>query len=169
MKDILQKKGTTIFLRLAVLTIGGIILAICIFALPAAWITVGDGEDWEYKDIAYAFHGILAGLYLAAIPFFYALYQSLKLLNYIDRNQAFSMRSVRALKRISYCAAVIAVIFIACDPFYYVWAQHDDAPGVVLFPLIIAGASLTIGTFAAVLQRLLKDAIKMKKENDLTV
>ena len=142
-------------------------MALCIFALPALWISVSN--DWEYGDIAYAFYGIVTAMYLAAIPFFYALYQSLKLLSYIDKNKAFSMLSVRALRKITYCGVLIAAIFLAMEPFLYVWAEHDDAPGVILFGMIIAGASLTISVFAAVLQRLLRDAIKMKKENDLTV
>ena len=41
-------------------------------------------------------------MYVAAIPFFVALYQAFKLLSYIDKNQAFSELSVKALKKIKY-------------------------------------------------------------------
>lgn len=167
MKDTLQKKGSTFFLRAAVLAIGTIVLALCIFALPVMWREVGN--DAEYKDISYAFRFILAALYLAAIPFFYAVYQALNLLKYIDKNKAFSKLSVGALKRIAWCGVAIAVVFAASEPFLFVWAQHDDAPGIILFGMIVAGASLTISVFAAVLQRLLQNAIAIKKENDLTV
>lgn len=162
-----MKRGSTIFLRLAVLAIGAGIGAICIFALPAMWLAVGG--DKEYGDIAHAFYGILTALYVAAVPFFYALYQALKLLSYIDKNKAFSKLSVQALKRIAWSGVVIAVVFAAMEPFLYIWAQHDDAPGIILFGAIIAGASLTISVFAAVLQRLLHEAIAIKSENDLTV
>lgn len=162
-----MKRGSTIFLRLAVLAIGAVVLALCVFALPAIWIAVGGDE--EYGDIAYAFYGILTALYVAAVPFFYALYQALKLLRYIDKNEAFSRLSVEALERIAWCGVVIAVVFVAMEPFLFTWAEHDDAPGIILFGAIIAGASLTISVFAAVLQRLLHDAIAIKKENDLTV
>jgi hypothetical protein len=162
-----MKRGSTIFLRLSVLALGAVVLALCVFALPKMWISVGD--DAEYKDIAYAFRLILVALYAAAVPFFYALYQALNLLNYIDRNKAFSKLSVGALKRIAWCGVVIAIVFAASEPFLYVWAEHDDAPGIILFGMILAGASLTISVFAAVLQRLLKNAINIKSENDLTV
>lgn len=162
-----MKKGSTFFLRGAVLAIGAVVLALCIFALPTMWMAVG--SDVEYSDIAHAFYGILSAMYLAAIPFFYALYQSLKLLSYIDKNKAFSMLSVRALKRISYSAVAISVIFLASEPFFYIWAQHDDAPGLITMCLMVVGASLVIAVFAAVLQRLLNEAIKIKSENDLTV
>jgi hypothetical protein len=162
-----MKKGSTIFLRAAVLAIGAVVLALCVFALPAMWMAVGSDE--EYSAVAYAFYGILLAMYVAAVPFFYALYQALKLLSYIDKNKAFSLLSVKALKRIAYCALVISVIFAASEPFFYVWAQHDDAPGLIIICMIFVGASLVIAVFAAVLQRLLREAIKMKSENDLTV
>lgn len=162
-----MQKGSTFFLRAAVTVIGAIVLSLCIFALPAMWI--GVGTDEEYSDIAYAFYGILVALYVAAIPFFYALYQTLLLLRYIDKNKAFSLLSVRALKHITYCGLAICVAFITSLPFFYTWAQHDDAPGLIVIGMVFAGASLTVSVFAAVLQRLLKEAIAIKSEHDLTV
>jgi hypothetical protein len=163
----LVKNGSTVFLRLVVLALGAVVLALCVFALPTIWRAVG--SDAEYRDIADAFHFILLALYVAAVPFYLALYQALNLLGYIDKNQAFSTLSVRALKRIAWCGVAIAVVFAASEPFLYTWAQHDDAPGIILFGMIIAGAALTVSVFAAVLQRLLKNAIDIKAENDLTV
>ena len=48
-------------------------------------------------------------------------------------------------------------------------AEVDDAPGLIAFPLIIIFASFVIAVFAAVLQRLLKEAIDIKSDNDLTI
>jgi len=46
--------------------------------------------------------------------------------------------------------------------------KADDAPGI-LIGLVVMFASLVVAVFAAVLQRLLQDAIDMKEENDLIV
>ena len=54
-------------------------------------------------------------------------------------------------------------------PFVYIIAEWDDAPGLILIGLVIIGASMVIAVFAAVLQRLLQEAIDIKSENDLTV
>jgi hypothetical protein len=167
MKDVLQKKGSTFFLRAAVLAMGAAVLALCIFALPAAWRAAG--ADEEYADIVYAFHSILLAMYAAAIPFFYALHQALKLLRYIDTNKAFSLLSVKALKVIACCGVIIGSIFAAAAPFFYIWSQRDDAPGLVVVAMMAVGASLVVAVFAAVLQRLLREAIAMKSENELTV
>lgn len=154
-----MKQSSTIFLRAAVLFIAAAVLAICIFALPSGIISP---EASYYRPI-------LLGLYLPAIPFLFALYQTLKLLGYIDKNTAFSESSVAALKNIKYCAIIIAGLFALGSPYILHAAQKDDAPGVFALGLVIIGASLVIAVFAAVLERLLQSAIAIKSENDLTV
>ena len=54
-------------------------------------------------------------------------------------------------------------------PLLYLMAEIDDAPGIILIGMVIIFASLVVAVFAAVLQRLLKEAIYIKLENDLTV
>jgi len=154
-----MKKGSTHFLRatLVIITLG--VLAICIFALPQG--LQFDGE------INYG--PIIIGLYIAAIPFFFALWQSWKLLALIDRNTAFSLGAVNALNKIKYCAISISGLFVIGMPYIFIVADKDDAPGAVAIGLIIVGASLVIATFAAVLAKLLKNVIDIKSENELTV
>jgi hypothetical protein len=48
-------------------------------------------------------------------------------------------------------------------------AEVDDAPGLILVGMVPIFTSLVIAVFAAVLQRLLQEAIDIKSENDLTV
>lgn len=154
-----MKQGSTLVLKGVVILIGSVVLAVCVFALPP---TIGSIDLGGYDPI-------LLGLYVPAMPFFFALYQALKLLSYINKNKAFSDLSVKALKKIKYCAGLISAMFTAGMPYIVYVADKDDAPGVVAIGLIIIFASIVIATFAAVLQKLLKDALDIKKENDLTV
>ncbi|QWU15223.1 Protein of unknown function [Paenibacillus sophorae] len=158
-----MERGTTLFLKATVCLIAIPILALCIFWLP--WIAKEAAEHYP----AYMLYPVLIGMYAAAIPFFFALYQSFRLLSYIDNNIAFSELSVRALKNIKYCAITISILYGACLPFLFVMAQEDDAPGLAALGLVIIFASFVIAIFAAVLQKLLKNAIDIKSENDLTV
>ncbi len=111
---------------------------------------------------------LLIGMYIGMIPFFIALYQSLKLLDYVDRNEAFSTLSVKALKTIKHCAIAIVIVYILEMPFLYLLTLADDAPGIVI-GLFVIFASLIVAVFAAILQKLLQEAIRIKAENDLTV
>ncbi|MCI3196876.1 DUF2975 domain-containing protein [Bacillus sp. HU-1818] len=160
-----MKRGTTLFLKIAVFLIGIPVLALCIFLVPE----IANFAAELYPDIAYIKYLVLINLYASAIPFYFALYQAFKLLSYIDKNKAFSELSVRALKNIKYCAITISILFVAGMPLFYLMAEKDDAPGIILIGLVVIFASMVIAVFAAVLQKLLKEAIDIKSENALTV
>lgn len=163
-----MKRGSTLFLKLAVFLMGIPVLAMCLFLLPQIAIEANDAVE-KGLELAYVVYGILMVMYISAIPFYFALYQSFKLLSYIDKNQAFSDLSVRALKKIKTCAIIISGLYLLALPFLYIMAEVDDAPGLIIVGMIPIFASLVIAVFAAVLQRLLKEAIDLKEENDLIV
>ncbi|WP_188456898.1 DUF2975 domain-containing protein [Virgibacillus oceani] len=160
-----MNRGSTVFLKIAVILIGIPILALCIFVVPNIAIYAGE----LYPDIAFMEFLVLIVMYGAAIPFYYALFQAFKLLSYIDKSIAFSKISVNALKDIKNCAITISIIYLAGLPLLYLIAEKDDAPGIIVLGLIIIFASIVIAVFAAVLQKLLNEAIEIKSENDLTV
>ncbi|PZD95900.1 DUF2975 domain-containing protein [Paenibacillus sambharensis] len=160
-----MERGTTLFLKAAVIIIGIPVLALCIFVVPE----IAEFAAELYPDHQYLKILVLLVMYAAAIPFYFALYQAFKLLNYIDRNQAFSELSVRVLKKIKYCAFTISGLYAAGMPLFYLIAEKDDAPGIIVIGMVLVFASMVIGVFAAVLQRLLQEAIDIKSENDLTV
>ncbi|WP_445506083.1 DUF2975 domain-containing protein [Niallia sp. 03190] len=160
-----MKRGSTLFLKIAVILIGIPILALCIFLVPE----IAKFAAELYPNIASIKYLVFIDLYAAAIPFYFALYQAFKLLHYIDKNNAFSQISVKALKKIKYCAITISSLFVVGMPLFYLVAERDDAPGIILIGLVIIFASTVIAVFAAVLQMLLKEAIDIKSENDLTV
>jgi Protein of unknown function (DUF2975) len=154
-----MKRPTTLILKLTIILMGFLVLAFCSFVLPVG-IRAEDADGYR---------PILIGLYAPAIPFFFALYQTMKLLGNIDKNKAFSDESVQVLKKIKYCAITISVLFAAGMPFIFNAADKDDAPGVVLLGLIFTFAPVVVATFAAVLQKLIQNAVDLKSENDLTV
>ncbi|MCT2345602.1 DUF2975 domain-containing protein [Niallia taxi] len=156
---------STLFLKIAVIFIGLPILALCVFVVPE----IGRYAGELLSNITYIKYLVISFFYVSAIPFFIALYQAFKLLIFIDKNKAFSELSVKALKVIKYCAIIISGLFVIAMPLFYFMADADDAPGVIIIGLVIIFASMIIAVFAAVLQRLLQEAIEIKSENDLTV
>jgi len=160
-----MKRGTTLFLKMAVLVIGIPVLALCIFLVPK----IGNFAGELYPNIAYMKSLVLIDMYAAAIPFWLALYQAFKLLSYMDKNQAFSELSVKALKNIKYYAITISILYLLGMPLYYLMAKKVDPPSFMPMGLTIIFASMVIAVFAAVLQKLLQEAIDIKSENDLTV
>lgn len=150
-----MNKGTTLLLRVAVLVMSLPVIAICLFWLPTS--------------LGFFPLLMVAGAYLTAIAYFLALFQAWRLLGLIDNNNAFSQDAVKGLGRIKAAALAIAGIYTMMLPFLYPIADMDDAPGLVGFPIIIVLASVVIATFAAVLQKLLDQAIRIKEDNELTI
>lgn len=163
-KDIFKKKET-LFLKLVLVLISLAVLAFCIFAIP----NIGWGVVAEFPGIIYHPYLIMFGMYLSAIPFFFALYQAFTLLIFIDKNLAFSESAIKALRNIKYSAVIMTTIYFGAMPIFFQIAEIDDAPGVVPIGTIFICAPLVIAVFAGVLEKLVKNAIDIKSENDLTV
>ncbi|MFP5108671.1 DUF2975 domain-containing protein [Neobacillus sp. C211] len=159
-----MKQVTTLVLKLAVIFIGILVLALCMFLVPH----MANFAAKLYPNIAPMKYLVFIVMYGAAVPFYFALYQAFNLLRYIDENTAFSELSVKALKNIKCCAITISGLYVLGLPLFHFIAKKVDPP-IGLMGLIIIFASLVIAVFAAILQRLLQEAINIKSENDLTV
>jgi hypothetical protein len=156
-------KRETLFLKIAVILLGIPALALCLFGLP--WL-VNNPFNPEYALILYP---IITGVYISILPYYIALYHAFTLLNFIDKSIAFSDLSVKALKSIKYCAFTISIIYVILIPLVYMVAEKDDAPGLIIIGMAPIFASMVIAFFAAILQKLLKEAIDIKSDNDLTI
>ena len=160
-----MSRGSTLFLKTVIILMGLPVLAVCTYGLSRF---NPNSPYWVLPELEKLQYPLLVGMYLAMIPFFIVLYQTLKLLSYIDRNEAFSKLSVKALKTIKYCAITISILYVLELPFLYLLTKADDAPGI-LIGITVIFASMVVAVFAAVLQRLLQYAIDIKAENDLIV
>ena len=160
-----MKIATTLFLKIAVILMAIPVLALCILLVPELG-TLSEKLLPAFSSIQYIVSIIL---YASSIPFYFALYQAFQLLRYIDQSKAFSELSVKSLKKIKYCAIIISSLHVLILPLFYLFAEKDDAPGVIFVGLLVPFASMVIAVFAAVLQRLLQEAVEIKSENDLVV
>lgn len=157
------QRGPTIFLRGTILLIGITVLALSVFLLP--WLANYTAE--MYPEFSFLKFPVLVGLYLTAIPFFFALFQALRLLKQIEMNNIFSVLSVKALKQIKLSAITISILYgIGC---IYMVTQSALHPSIAIIGFIIIFASLVVAVFAAVIEKLLKRAVDFKSENELTV
>jgi hypothetical protein len=113
----------------------------------------------------------LVYVYFGSIPFFVALFQAFKLLDYIGQNKVFSQAAVDTLKIIKYCAFITAAVIILAIVFIKLaaFSSNDDPAGAIMLGAIATFASIVIGTAVAVFEKTLQSAVDVKSENDLTV
>ncbi|MGM0750682.1 MAG: DUF2975 domain-containing protein [Bacillota bacterium] len=157
-----MKRATTIFLKGAVMAIGAIVFILCVVWLP----TMAKHSADLFPEFAYLKWPILIGVYLTAVPFNLALYQAFMLLTCIEEN-SFSAKAIVALHRIKLYASLITAIYVAGIVFLLI--QNALHPGIAMVGIIISFASVTISIFAAVLQELLRNALRLIDENDFSV
>ncbi|MDF2673360.1 MAG: rane protein [Clostridiales bacterium] len=138
-----MKKYQTNLLK-TVVYIGGLILTLFIFLLP--WVVSGLEEVFPIAP--YLQYLGFIGLYGSIVPFLFGLYQTLKFIGKINKSEAFSQGSVRILDNIRYSAGTISGLYLLGMPLLFSMAQADDAPGLVLFALMVLGGSVVTTVFA---------------------
>src|ERR1051325_8969377 len=99
------KRGLIVFLQAAVVLIGITALALVL------WEPHLEGRNAHATLFEIYFKDpFLAYAYLGSIAFFVALFQAFKLLGYVGHQQGFSMKSLKALRTIKYCAVTLVVM-----------------------------------------------------------
>lgn len=163
-----MKRGLTLITRGIVYLMGIAVFSILAILLPELAREEAVGKVNPPNALPY-----LIAAWVLSIPIFAALHQTLKLLSYIDENKAFSTRSVKLLQNIKLYAIVFSVMIAASAITVIVAARimdpREDVTHIVALGFIFTFASSIVATFAAVMQRLLQDAINIKSENDLIV
>lgn len=153
----------TNFLKIAILAIGLVVLLLCVFYLP--WLA--ENISKHNPEQSYLKYPLLIGIYFTTVPFYLALFEGFRLLVYIEREHAFSQQSVISLNHIKLCAIAIAVLYGIGS--LALFTINLLVPILILLGGTILFASASIAIFAAVLQELLRTALEIKSENDLTV
>src|SRR5215475_2825841 len=96
-----MKRASTIFLQVVILLFGLGILAWLL------WEPHVEGVNAHARFFQVYLDPFIAYIYVGSIPFFVAIYQAVKLLGYVARDEVFSERSVRALRIIKYCSVAV--------------------------------------------------------------
>ena len=160
-----MKRSSTIFLQIVIVLIG---IGAIAFLLGEPHLE-GRNKDATLFEV-YFKDPFLAYAYIASIPFFVALYQAFKVLEYAGQNRAFSQEAVNALRTIKYCALAI-IGFVAVSVVFMPFSDpdDDDGPQGVVMRILITFGSIVVATAAAMFERILQNAVDIKSENDLTV
>jgi hypothetical protein len=161
-----MKKSSTVFLQAVVVLIGVAALTLLL------WEPQVEGVNKNRSNFEIYFQDpFLALVYAGSIPFFIALYQAIRALGYVGRNQVFSPEVVKALRIIRYCALAI-IGFVVVEEIWIMSMNNrdNDNPGAPIFMgILIIFPSIVVATVAAMFERILQNAVDIKSENDLTV
>jgi Protein of unknown function (DUF2975) len=157
------KQGSTTFLKVIIFLLGIAVLALCIFWLPSLAIREPKAHPGDYS-----LYPLLGYAYGCCIAFSVALYQAFKLLIYIEGNNAFSELSLKSLKVIKKCGLTIIFFFVLVIITLKVISKisGDDPAGPISLSIMSILATSIITAIVDVLQKLLKNLLDTKPEND---
>lgn len=160
-----MNRSLAIFLQGVIVTLG-----ISVFALML-WEPNLEGRNAHATLFQIYFNDpFLAYGYVASVPFFVALYQACKLLGYAGQSKTFSQAAVKSLRTIKYCAFMTAAAIVAADAYIKTAARgNDDPAGAIMLGIVATFTFIVIGTTAAIVERVLQNAVDLKSKNDLTV
>ena len=135
------------------------------------WEPHVEGRNAHATVFEIYFHDpFLAYVYVASIAFFSGLYQAIKVLEYVGQDKVLSPAAVKALLTIKYCAlAIIGFVFVSFIFMPFSAPDDDDGPQGVVMRLFVIFGSIVVATAAAIFERVLRKAVDIKSENDLTV
>ena len=153
------KRASTLFLKVVI-----VLIAIGMLA-ALLWEPHLEGRNAHATLFAIYFKDpFLAYVYIGSIPFFVALHQAFRVLTYIGRNETFSQRSVQAVRTIQYCMLITAGMIVSADAYLMIAAHGEDDPaGAVMLGMVAAFLSLVIAAAAAVLERILQNAMEGRR------
>lgn len=122
------------------------ILGFLIFLLPVVLTGLSKvipvSACWKYSG--------LIGLYGAALAFLFGLYQAIKILFNINK---YKKEGVGNLRLIKFSTISISGLYIISMPFLYLMADKDDAPGLLLFGLIVFLISSVSAVFVSAFEK----------------
>ena len=121
----------------------------CAFVLPS----IADDVVRHSPEVAHLQYPILLGMYATAIPFFYAIYATMMIIFTAEKESIYAEMIKGYLTQISYCAAVIILLYIV--GFTILDVSKALPPIVALLGVIIIIVSSIVATAALFIKNVL--------------
>lgn len=149
----MQKINATL-LSLAIASLGCFVMFLCVTVLPA----VAREAATSNPEVAYLHYPILLGMYATAVPFFYALVETILMIRAIEKKSIFSSRILQGLNHIKYCAFVIITLYI-CG-FFVLDFANALPPIIAVMGVIIIIVTILVAAGASFIKQQLSIATR---------
>jgi hypothetical protein len=159
----IMNRSSTLFLRLVLSLMAIAALVICGLGVPRM---VADEVSRHPNGVGVPY-AIMVCAYILCIPFFTALYQGFRVLNFIDRDKTFSHATAASLRRIRFCALVIGASFFAGIVTLRILSAgtDEDSAGPTAIAMLIMFFCLIVTAVSTVLEKQVQKAIDLKSES----
>lgn len=152
-----MQRDSSIFSRTVITLLASAALAVCLGWLPG---TISQEVAKQRPGTEYLLYLFLAYVTVLSIPFFFGLYQGVKLLSQLDGNQTFPENSAGPLRWIKFSALAVSALLVAGIAALLVLARgkDEDLTGIVAPALLVTLLSTGVAIMAAVVQQRMQQA-----------
>lgn len=159
----MNQKELSFWLKGLVILSGILGVALCFWLAPS----IGNEIALKEPSLSYMFWPCLIFIWIACVPIYAALYQAWMIFTNIGKDYSFCEENVSRLKKISNLSIVVVIMYSLA---VFILLVMDLINLPIFFAIfIILFASIFVATSSAVLSHLLKKAVELQKENDLTI
>ena len=143
--------------------IGIIVLLLCIFVLPQ----IAAETVRIHPEVHFLKTPILLGMYATAIPFFYALFETVKIIRIAERNSFFSEDILSGLNHIKVCAITILSLYVLG----FILLNYSNAlpPLIALMGIVIMIISTMVALGASFIKTQLKKVTVLANCNEVEI
>lgn len=137
--------------------------ALCLGVLPQ----MGKWMVKLYPEFSHAYLPWLFFLWILSVPCFLALILAWKVFTNIERDRSFSIENAEHLRKVSYLAALDAILLILGNFIYLLLGMNH--PSILLASVLAAFAGIAVSVASAVLSHLVRKASDLQEQSDLTI
>lgn len=159
----MEQKSLAMWLKVILIGVG-ICGAIIYFAVIPIF---GESLAYDYPEFSNCYWPWLSFIWMTGIPCYGALFLGWKIATNIGADLSFSNANAKYLKWISWLAAGDAAFFFAGN--IVMLLLNMSHPGIALGSCLVVFAGIAVAVAAAALSHLVKKAVVLQEENDLTI
>lgn len=144
--------------------------ALVLISLLVVFITVIFSIQFFSEEIRPFFVSCLFVSFIVSVLLgFRVLFLLAKMLRYIKKSEAFSMKTLKVVSAIKKTILLISIAFLGILPFFYTVADRQDAPGILVIGFALVLLPFTAFIFSQIVEELFKNAAELKTDNELTI
>lgn len=159
----MKQKELSIWLKFLVTLAGVMGIVLCFWFAPVFGRMMAENDP----SLAHMYWPCLIYIWIACIPVYLALFEAWKIFSNIGNDKSFVTENVHRLKRITKLSITEVMMYFFAAIVLLMVDMVNIQIFIVIF--IILFASMFVSVCASVLSHLVRKAVQLQDENDLTI
>ncbi|MGX4670067.1 DUF2975 domain-containing protein [Cerasibacillus sp. JNUCC 74] len=159
----MKQKELSNWLKVIIVICGILGLLFCVYFGPE----IGKEVLLNSEKMKVLYNPFIVFIWITGIPFYIALILGWKICLDISTNQAFSIKNANRLKQISVLAMIECFLYFVA--LIYLFIVKSISINMLIIILLILFFAFVISVLTSILSQLVREANKIKTDNDLTI